>query len=84
MHSGPPVSQLPFPPASACTGYLVLVELAHQWAGKEVAAVHGQSQGTAMRGAQQGGHGLQKANCDAWHLRVPLADTGQLLAQGLL
>lgn len=37
-----------------------------------------------MRGAQQGGHGLQKADCDAWHLGVPLADTSQLLAQGLL
>lgn len=37
-----------------------------------------------MRGAQQGGHGLQETHCDAWHLGVPLANTSQLLAQGLL
>lgn len=64
--------------------YLVLVELAHQWAGKEVAVVHSQSQSATMRGAQQCGHGLQEAHCDAWHLGVPLADTSQLLAQCLL
>lgn len=49
-----------------------------------MAAVHGHGQGPTVWGAQQGSHGLQEAHCDAWHLRVPLADSGQLLTQGLL
>lgn len=46
--------------------------------------MHGQSQGPAMRGAKKGGNGLQEAHCDTCHLRTPLADACQLLAQGLL
>lgn len=84
MCSGPPDSHYPSLPLAHVPAYLVLVELAHQWAGKEVAVVHSQSKGATMWGAQQGGHGLQKADCDAWHLGVPLADPCQLLAQGLL
>jgi hypothetical protein len=84
MHTGPLVSHCPCLPPAHVPAYLVLVELAHQWAGKEVAVMHSQSKGATVRGAQQGGHGLQKADCDAWHLGVPLADTSQLLAQGLL
>jgi hypothetical protein len=49
-----------------------------------MATVHGCGQGPTVWGAQQGGHGLQEAHRDAWHLRVPLADTGQLLAKCLL
>lgn len=46
--------------------------------------MHGQGQGPAMWGAQQGGEGLQEAHCNARHLGAPLADVRQLLAQGLL
>lgn len=43
MRSGPPVSRCPSLPAAHAPEYLVLVELAHQWTGKEVAVVHSQS-----------------------------------------
>lgn len=64
--------------------HLVLAELAHQGAGKDVAAVHGQGQGPAVWGAQQGGESLQEAHGDTRHLGAPLADSRQLPAQGLL
>lgn len=64
--------------------HLVLAELAHQGAGEDVASVHGQGQGPAVRGAQQGGEGLQEAHRDARRLGAPLADARQLPAQGLL
>lgn len=80
MYSGPPVSRCPSLPPAHVPVYLVLVELAHQWAGKEVAVMHSQGQSATMWGAQQGGHSLQEAHCDAQHVRVPLADASQLLA----
>lgn len=64
--------------------HLVLAELAQQRAGEEVAALHGQGQGPAVRRAQQRSDGLQQAHRHPRHLGAPPASQRQLLAQGLL
>lgn len=77
--------------AAACSpglcrmcAHLVLGDLAQQGTGKEVVPLHGHDQGTAVWGAEQSGNGLQEAHRDARQLGAPLAESRQLLAQGLL
>lgn len=68
----------------SCGAHLILVQLAHQWAGDEVVTMHGHHQRPAVRRVHQCSHCLEKSCCDPGHLCVPLADASQFLPQGLL